>query len=545
MKSGKWVVLIASLCALILFCVYQIGFVDELSTDIPVISEEKLYKLEQNCKNLSGDEQTEVTLSFAEEELPFQRDNLTFYLPLSMDTESYENGSFQATLNGEVAKVYFSEDFTKKEKRSLMKEDTKIPCVIVGENSFYLCYLTLTGTSLIRFESTEYVTEEQLPLFEMKVYDSSTKKDWVTTCYTTSTLRGNTSLSYDKKSLRLNLKKQNEDGAFIADKKNLLGLRDDDDWILNSLYADDAKIKDKLANELWNEAGGRSNPYGKIFGTQLEYVEVFMNDGYMGLYGLMYPIDAKQVGTNKVSEQLAAGESVVERLYKKKYTGQWNKDDFVGVLPDPAMPDYRGGFYVKGDTILQNEEEWQPLYELAACIQSEDTIFQEQITEIANQQNILENWLFYQAIGGFDNYAKNYYYLVRNNGGKAYGYFIPWDLNIAFGDVYADNQYYASYDETVVHDVIPWEPANRMLELDVKNSRQMVKDTWKTWRETVFDTENVISRMEELYQELLDSGAYEREKKRWPNGRYTDDLTDMKRFTKERLSYVDEYVDGL
>ena len=270
-----------------------------------------------------------------------------------------------------------------------------------------------------------------------------------------------------------------------------------------------------------------------------------MSDGYMGLYGLMYPIDAKQVGTNKVSEQLAAGESVVERLYKKKYTGQWNKDDFVGVLPDPAMPDYRGGFYVKGDTILQNEEEWQPLYELAACIESEDTIFQEQITEIANQQNILENWLFYQAIGGFDNYAKNYYYLVRNNGGKAYGYFIPWDLNIAFGDVYADNQYYASYDETVVHDVIPWEPANRMLELDVKNSRQMVKDTWKTWRETVFDTENVISRMEELYQELLDSGAYEREKKRWPNGRYTDDLTDMKRFTKERLSYVDEYVDGL
>ena len=545
MKNGKWAVLIASMCVLVLFCIYQICYVDEYGTDIPVISEKKLYKAEKNLKNLTDDGEVAVSLYFNEEELPFERASATFYLPLNMESEEYESGSFDAILNGDGAKVYFLEDYTEKEKLSWMKENGKIPCIILGQNAYYRCNLTLTGTSLICFQSTEYTTEDNLPLYEMKVYDASTKKDWVETCYTTSTLRGNTSLSYDKKSLRLKLKKQKDDGTFTKADKNLLGLRDDDDWILNSLYADDSKIKDKLANELWNEAGAKSNPYGKTFGTELEYVEVFMNEGYMGLYGLMYPIDAKQVGTNKVSDQLAAGETVIERLYKKKYTGQWNQNDFVGALPDPAMPDYRGGFYIKGDLVLQNEEEWQPLYELASCIQAEDATFAENITTISNQQNVLENWLFYQAIGGFDNYAKNYYYLVRNNGGKAYGYFIPWDLNISFGDVYADNEYYAAFDENVVYDVIPWEPANRMLELDVEDNCQMVKETWQTWRKTVFDTDKVTSRMEELYQGLLDSGAYEREKNRWPNGRYTDSLTDMKEFTRKRLAFVDEYVDGL
>lgn len=545
MKKGKWALLFVSVCVLLLFCICQIGYVDQLDTEIPVLSEKKLYKVEKSLKNLSKEPETVAKLLFQGEELPFEREESTFFLPLNMEAEEYEAGQFGASLNGEKADIYFLEDFTLRKKLSWMKENAKIPCIIVAKNAFFRCNLTLTGTSLILFTSTDYITQDNLPLYEIKVYDASTKGDWVTTCYTTSTLRGNTSLSYDKKSLRLKLKKQKEDGTFVKTNKNLLGLRDDDDWILNSLYADDGKIKDKLANELWNEAGATNNPYGKSFGTQLEYVEVFMNGGYMGLYGLMYPIDGKQVGTEAVSDQLEAGEPVIERLYKKKYTGEWNQEDYTGGLPDPAMPDFRGGFYIKGDVVLQNEEEWKPLYDLAACIQDEDEMFAKGITELADQQNILENWLFYQAIGGFDNYAKNYYYLVRNNGGKPYGYFIPWDLNIAFGDVYADNEYYAAFDETVVSDVIPWEPANRMLQLNVKNSRELVKKTWKEWREDIFATEKVLSRMDGLYQMLLDSGAYAREKKRWPNGRYTNSLSDMKRFTEERLAFVDAYVDGL
>ncbi|MBR1692482.1 MAG: CotH kinase family protein [Lachnospiraceae bacterium] len=544
MKKGKWIVLLASVCALFVFCVFQIRYEDKTDTQLTVLSQQKLNKLKERLKDVSGQPELSLSLSFAGEPLPYDAASGTFFLPLNMDTEEYESGGFEGTLNGEEASVLFEEDFHKRAKLDWMRENGKIPCLLVGQSAYAACSLTLTGMSVICFSATEYVTEEQ-PLFEMRVYDAETKKDWVTTCLATSRLRGNTSLAYDKKSLRLKLKAQKKDGSFEKVKKTLLGLREDDDWILNALYADDTKIKDKLANDLWLQTGAMSNPYGRTWGTQLEYVEVFMNDGYMGLYGLMYPIDRKQAGTQAVSEQLAAGKPVIERLYKKKYTAAWSKEDFIGALPDPNMPDFRGGFYVKGDTILQDESEWGPLYDLAACIGAEDAVFSSEITGIADQKNVLENWLFYNAIGGFDNYAKNYYYLVKDKSGQPYGYFVPWDLNLSFGDVYADNAYYAEFDESVVHDVIAWEPAQRMLALDVEDSRSLVKEIWQRWRSGVFATDEVLARMDELYDRLTASGAYERERACFPEGRYADSAEDMKRFEAERLAWLDVYIENL
>lgn len=541
MNNSKKGILLVSMLVLVLFAAYQIKYVDTDRMEVQVVSDKKVNKLMESLKNLTEGE-ADVKLFFNGESLPYDAGSHTFFLPLSMSDSFYEAGNFQAELEGQEAEVFFFEDFTEKEKSEWMKENARIPFLAVSLESYVNLNLTLTGTSLIDFKSTEFMTENNLPIFEMTVYDARSKKDWVKKCYTTSTIRGNTSLSYDKKSLRLKLKKQKDDGSFVKTNKNLLGLRDDDDWILNSLYADDSKIKDKLAYELWNEAGANSNPYNKTLGTQFEHVEVFMNYGYAGLYGLCYPIDGKQTGVTAVSKQIKAEKPVIERLYKKKYTGVWNADDFVGALPDANMPNYRGGFYLKGDTILQDESEWKPLYDLAQCIEASDEAFSAQITELVNQRNVLENWLFYQAIGGFDNYAKNYYYMVKNKGGHPYGYFIPWDLNIAFGDVYADNQYYAAFDETVVSDVIPWEPAQRMIELNVDDSRTLLAETWKRWRNDIFDTEKVLKRMDELHVELKNSGAYEREQNRWPNGRYTEDISNMKSFTAERLEFVDNYI---
>lgn len=544
MNGLKKGILIMSLLMLSSIAVYQIRYSDENSMTVRVLSNKKANTMTERFMDVT-DTLEDVSLMFKGEMLPYDASSKTFYLPLSMSIEDYEAGSFQALLNGQIAEVFFYGDFTTQDKLAWMKENTKIPLMIVNGESYVNLNLTLTGVSIIDFKGTSYVSEEGLPLFEMKVYDAESKTDWVTTCYTTSTLRGNTSLSYDKKSLRLKLKKQKKDGSFEKTNEKLLGMREDDDWILNGLYADDSRIKDKLANELWNEIGAKQNPYNQTFGIEVEHVEVFMNDGYAGLYGLMYPIDAKQTGSAAVSAQLAKGNNVIERIYEKKYTGMWNAADYLGALPDANMPNYRGGFYLKGDTVLQDESEWEPLYELAKCIEGEDSYFSENITTLVDKENVLLNWMFYQAIGGFDNYAKNYYFITKDAGGKSFGYFIPWDLNISFGDVYADNQYYAAFDETVVKDIIPWEPAQRMLELDVDESRETLASMWKTYRSDVLSTENIMVRMDEIYTELQNSGAYERERLRWPNGRYTDDIENMKAFTAERLAFMDGYIDSL
>jgi len=543
MKKGKWLLLLGSVCTLILFSLFEIGYVEGRSRSITVVSGSKLNKLKGSLRDVSEQEEISLSLSFAGEKLPYHASQNTFYLPLDMDREDYEEGVFTATLGEDDANVIFEEDFKEKPKLEWMQEGGKIPLLVTSQNSYAECYLTLTGMSLIDFTQTEYMLGE-LPVFEIRVYDAKAKHNWVETCYTTSKIRGNTSYAYEKKSLRLNLVEKKTDGSFEKTSRNFLGLRDDNDWILNGLYSDDAKIRDMLANELWNETGALSNPYGKLWGTGMEYVEIFVNDGYMGLYGLMYPIDRKQLGTQAVSKQLEAGNPVVERLYKKKWKIPWEKEGFCSVS-DENMPDYRGGFYLKGDTLLKDDTEWEPLYLLAECIEADDETFAQGITELADQTNILENWLFYNGIAGFDNEIKNYYYLVKDRNGEPYGYFIPWDLNLSFGDVYAENMHYAEYKESVVHDPVAWEPAVRMIDLDVADSRRILQATWQKWRSDVFATDHVLERMDELYNRLTRSGAYAREKARYPDGRYTGDIEHIKRFAKERLAWLDEYIDDL
>ena len=219
--------------------------------------------------------------------------------------------------------------------------------------------------------------------------------------------------------------------------------------------------------------------------------------------------------------------------------------DFVGELPDPNSPDYRGGFYLKGDTILQNEQEWEPLYRIAEALGSDEKTFASEITEYNDQQNLIDNWLFYQAIAGFDNENKNYYYVVRNRDGKEYGYFIPWDMNISFGMVYADNVYFSEELAAIATEPVTWQPAQRMIELDVDNSKELLQRTWNKWRNSTFSDEAITERIQELEHKVKDSGAFKREDARYPNGNQKEDFSYIYDFAVNRLAYVDGYVEEL
>jgi hypothetical protein len=296
--------------------------------------------------------------------------------------------------------------------------------------------------------------------------------------------------------------------------------------------------------ELWQETGAYDNPYGQNFGVEGEYVEVVINHSYAGLYLLTYPVDAKQVGTDSVSSQLAAGETIVERIYKKKYTAVWQESDFTGELQDAAMPDYRGGFFLKGDTVLGSEQEWEPLRRIAACIEADDQTFCDTLPEIADIDNIVDNWLFYQAIGGFDNENKNMYYVARKKDNDYYGYFIPWDLNISFGAVYAENVYYCEETMDEVETLVSFEPGMRAVTLNAGGAAALAEKKWEQWRSSVFATDKVIARAKELQAELIDSGALAREMERWPDGNTSLDLSLLQEFTEKRLDFLDRYFAG-
>ncbi len=527
---------------LILIVAIAITFSREQGSSVKVAGEDKYNSIKAQTASIED----EFVLSYNGEALPYDASSKTFYLPVDMDNAEWEIGSFSGLFQGEdEAELIFMENYRATDKQDAIAKGKSFSFLAITAKGYGEYKLVFTGLPIITFTGTEYLAEDGTPMFLLKVYDTHHGSEWVTETYTQSRLRGNTSLNYEKKSLRLYLKELQDNGVFVKNNKNLLGIRDDDDWILNSLYADNTRVRDQLCIDLWNEVGAHSNPYGQNFGTQATYVEVLINNGYQGLYSLMVPVDYKQLGMDAVSEQMAAQKPLIERIYEKKYTAAWVSDDFVGALPDPAMPDYRGGFYLKGDTILQNEEEWDSLYQVAALMEADDAAFTKGISQTVNQQNVIENWLFYQAIAGFDNENKNVYYVARNNNGSYYGYFVPWDMNLSFGAVYADNAYYCEESDEVLTQIVQWQPGQRMIDLDAEGSAQLAVSTWERWRSGAFSDEVLQERIQSLEHKVKDSGAFLRESARWPGGNQDEDFSFLYDFAVERMKAVDAYINTL
>ena len=73
-------------------------------------------------------------------------------------------------------------------------------------------------------------------------------------------------------------------------------MRNDGDWILNGMYAESTKIREKLSAEVWRNIRADQNDPGLSPGYSVEYVEVFIGNRYWGVYGLSERIDEEQLG---------------------------------------------------------------------------------------------------------------------------------------------------------------------------------------------------------------------------------------------------------
>ena len=192
-----------SMLLLILITAYSIWQREDGGLSYQTVTEHKAEKIAsrmQEQETLEG-----FSLCFAGEALPYDDGSKTFFLPLSASDSLWESGEIRAE-NGET--VLFLEDFGKEDKQTLMAENHAIPFLAAKGNVYAAYSLKLTGLPVVTFTSTEEMTEAGEMLYAFSLYDSNTKTDWVTTSYTTSRLRGNTSLAYEKKSLRLMLKKK-------------------------------------------------------------------------------------------------------------------------------------------------------------------------------------------------------------------------------------------------------------------------------------------------------------------------------------------------
>ena len=332
-------------------------------------------------------------------------------------------------------------------------------------------------------------------------------------------LRGGFSQTYPKKTYDLEF--WEDESGEKTDSYQLGDLRKDDDWILDALYNEPLRIRAYLSHKLWLQMHSpyylEEEPNAKS-GADVEYVEMFLNGRYNGVYLLSEQVDKKQLQLKSFKDGEIRGE-----LYKGKNHG--DATDYKGVPSFDNMNRLWGGQemkYPKDDEIT----DWSKLHEFVDFVlNANDTTFDSQIGQQVHLENIMEYFLFLNVVRGTDNRGKNIY-TARYTQGEPY-FFVPWDLDGTWG-----NRWDGENDITTFG-ILSNGLYDRLLSQNSQDIKTRLKEKWNNYRSNLLSNESLDSMVNEAYQLMVDNNIYEREKL----------ITDFYDFEPEGKTYLLEWLE--
>lgn len=262
-------------------------------TSFASLNEVSAKRAEKIQKNLRKTYQTDFSCLLCNDiRVPFDDDSNTFYVPLDKESGEWETLLFSS--GQPEYSILFTEDIMQLDKQEAIAGGRKISLVVYNENTWAQYFVVFTGLPIIDLATAEGFYSENIT-GNAVFYNTDFTKHGVISSEYNAHIRGNTSRMYPKKGYKLNLTKHTASGTVVNNKKSLFGMRKDDDWILYAMYNDETKLRDKLSIDVWNSFGAKAVDKKSTYGTNLTYVEIVADNRYCGMYGLMEPVDAKQL----------------------------------------------------------------------------------------------------------------------------------------------------------------------------------------------------------------------------------------------------------
>lgn len=455
-------------------------------------------------------------LLFAGEELPCDRENGTFYLPVDMDTGEWEKGTFTSGRKG--VEVYLLDNPLEDEKETSVREGKSYRLLAVRDHVCREYAVIFTGLPILSIETDEEIRYEEV-YGTMRFLLADTKEDWAFESVMSGHIRGGSSRLNPKKSYKMTLYRQNQTGigGLQKNKVSLLNMRKDDEWLLYAIYSEDTKLRDKLSLDIWNESGALGIDSNGCYGYHMEYIELFQNGEYRGLYGLMEPVDYKQLDLTKEGEARPE-----EFLYKQK---------------DADV------FELKGNHAVQDEAHMEVLNRYLELLNSDNAVFAQEISGLIDVDSALEVWVYLQAVLGMDNIERNIFYPVRYEDGQYRMYFMPWDMDYSWGNVHDfDALNRSRFSEEIWTMRIAWRLGDRLVELDVEGAREKVSRRFRELRQTVYSDSYLREHIRSYAHQLIDSGAFWRDEALWYDSQHSEDFEGLADLACGRMRFLDTWL---
>ena len=146
-----------------------------------------------------------------------------------------------------------------------------------------------------------------------------------------------------------------------------------------------------------------------------------------------------------------------------------------------------------------------------------------------------------------DNLIQNTYYAAYKQEDGSYQYqFVPWDFDQTFGNRWAGEPPLLTAEDYNTSDT-EWSfwITDRLLRNNPDDFRARLRERYETLRKTVISDDALMGYIEDAQTAVHASGAFERNRKCWPDGGYQDDLTELRRYVRNRMAWLDSEVKTL
>jgi len=377
---------------------------------------------------------------------------------------------------------------------------------------------------LINIYPSQQIVDEPKVLADFILSDVANSQ--VTISYCGIEYRGGYSQSFPKKSYDIELWQDTNgnDNNSIP----LLNMRNDDDWVLLAMYNEPLRLRNVFNHNLWTSIHtpyySAQEPNAKS-GINIKYVEVAINDEYMGIYALGEQVDKKQLKLKSYNGTIRG------ELYKGI---GWGASTFTeSPIYDNNVREWSGFEmkYPKESDIT----DWSILYDFVNfVINSSETDFENNISTNFNLENAIDYFIFLNFLRATDNTGKNIY-LAKYKASEPY-FYVPWDLDGTYGIIWNGNQV------NIYNDILTNGLYDRLLNSNNNIFNQLASDRWFDLRSNLLEYNNIVSNLTTVYNFLLSNGNYEREVLKW--GSNSLDLSNLSYTTdwiNNRLIFLDIY----
>ncbi len=360
-------------------------------------------------------------------------------------------------------------------------------------------------------------------------------------------IRGESAQMFPKKSYSF----ETQDSLGLNNNVPLLGLPEENDWILYGPYSDKTLIKNALSYKLARDMGR--------YATRTRYCEVFINGNYLGLYVLMEKIkqDKNRVDIATLREADLSGDQLtggyiirIDKLDANDYPNWIAFPEVAQSGEDPVQYQY---YDPDGWELQPQQQDYIRNYMRNFEMSLNGTYYLDYkngYKAFVDIPSFVDYMIINEMTKNIDAYIfSSYFYKDRDSRGGQLHMGPVWDFNISFGNVDYNDGAVQTYGWLYMeHYRVYWfrKMMNDRVFSNYFNCR------WHELRSSVFSNEKIFNYIDSLVIELSD--PISKNFKKWPvlgnyiwpnifiGNTHEEEISHLRSWLTARLDWMDDHI---